>query len=349
MAFGLDPAHRSQRTPSFTDSTPLVLLGPSSLSLRLIHHLHRAGYRTTTLSSSASQAKHLRQIGCQVKPGSFHSLDNLISITRTCSFAFANLSPVYSAQAAQHQLNFISNLLHSCRVNRIIRLIIHTTENALFNGHPIIDADESITYPSQQTASFATRVSQQLETLIRQAHLQSAPPCVMLRTRFLWGDACDPLLSSLVGQAAQNRRLLLVRHGDFLTSTCHVNNACEAVLCALRTKSQRQLCYFITDGQPVHFYTFVLRLLRACSLSHVQTRAIPFWLVWLFAFFAELLAFCCRQRPPFTTVCVRLVSTQVTFCDKRARQQLGYVGRTSFDEGMHLLEKKRTTCTTTHQ
>lgn len=349
MAFGLHPPPRSQPAPTFTDSKPLVLLTPSSLSLRLIHHLHAAGYRTTTLSNSPSQATHLRRIGCQVKPGSFQSLHHLRTITTTCSFAFASLSPVHTAQAAHRQLNFLRNLLHCCRLNRIIRLVIHTTEHALFNGQPIVDADESTNYPSQHTAAFSTRASQQLETLITHAHLQSAPPCVILRTTFLWGDACDPFLTSLLAQLAENRTLLLVRHGHLLTSTCHVNNACEAVVCALRSTTHRTLCYFITDGQPILLHTFVRRLCQARNLSHVRTRAIPFWLVWLFAFFAQLLALCCRQPPAFTTACVRRISTQVTFCDKLARQQLGYVGQTTLDDGMRLLAHSRMPCPTTEQ
>ena len=66
-------------------------------------------------------------------------------------------------------------------------------------------------------------------------------------------------------------------------------------------------------------------------------RAIPLWLVMIFAFLSEWLlwAFTCRNKEPLlTTRVVRLITIERTFCINKIEERLGYRARFTTEEGL---------------
>lgn len=318
--------------PSRPNSSPFVLVTPSPLSVRLIPRLLLAGYRVKTLAPSDAHAHALRRLGCHVIRGSFLCLQHVKLAARACLCAVIVAPPPHSSRDANNLRTIVTNMLAACTFCSVRRIILLTSEIAVFSHQPLTNVDESISYPHPRSAQVA--FAQELESLLRNAD-SARLRCVIFRIRLLWGLPHDPLLAFLCRHPVR-RTIALVNGGRFQTSTCHADNACEAIECALRIAPPSQV-YFITDGHSIMFSDFVTALLSAYGAhqaSAVVVRVIPFWFAWLAAVFFQMLAFVFRGYPAITTDTIAFFASDMTFSDRKARIQLGYRGRTSIQDGM---------------
>jgi nucleoside-diphosphate-sugar epimerase len=160
---------------------------------------------------------------------------------------------------------------------------------------------------------------------------------VIVRPRFIWGAGDTTVLPPLA-QAVRAHAFVWFDNGHYLTSTCHVANACEGLLEAA-THGRGGEIYFVTDGAPVEFRTFVTALLTTQQLKP-GGRSIPAGLARATAGAAEgvwrLLRL--RRELPLTRIRVRIIGEEVTVNDAKARWELAYVGRMSREEGLSRME-----------
>jgi nucleoside-diphosphate-sugar epimerase len=129
-------------------------------------------------------------------------------------------------------------------------------------------------------------------------------------------------------------RFAWIGGGRYLTSTCYVDNAVEALLLASE-KGRGGEVYFATDGEPVVFRDFVSELLETQGLEPPRL-AVPSWLPPLLAAAGEWLWTWVplSGQPPVTFVALCSLGREVTINDQKARQELGYRGNVSVAEGL---------------
>jgi nucleoside-diphosphate-sugar epimerase len=127
--------------------------------------------------------------------------------------------------------------------------------------------------------------------------------------------------------------------GDYLFSTCYIQNLCEAVNKALLSKANRQ-SFFISDGPPVPFRQWMSRRLLAGHYK-VPTLSIPRFLAWPLARFAEngwnYLPL--RGEPPLIREMVHLMAHPFSVSIAKAQEQLAYEPIYGMEEGMLAIEK----------
>ena len=143
-----------------------------------------------------------------------------------------------------------------------------------------------------------------------------------LRPRFIWGPNDPSLLPNLV-QAAK-KGWFWFGGGDHLMSTCHVRNVSHGICLALQ-KGRGGETYFLTDGEPVNFKSFIGQLIRSQGVEPGHKRA-PMWVADTLAAMGEALwrSFNLPGEPPLTRTAVNLFFRQVTVLDAKARLELGY-------------------------
>ena len=126
--------------------------------------------------------------------------------------------------------------------------------------------------------------------------------------------------------------------GHYLTSTCHVANVCEGMILAAEYGQGGEI-YFLTDGQPVEFRSFITQLLQTQGLD-AGNRSIPRWLAQRVAFASEWAwqTFHLKGVPPLTRATVRVVGEEVTVNDAKARRELGYTSALSRAEGLAAMQ-----------
>lgn len=154
-----------------------------------------------------------------------------------------------------------------------------------------------------------------------------------VRPRLVWGPGDTSVLPVLV-EAVRRGRYAWIDHGDYLTSTCHVANACEGILLAAGRGRGGEV-YFLTDGAPVPVREFLTRLVEAAGLTMPQ-RSVPRRVAWAAAAVLETAWTVLRLRgePPLTRTFLALAAQEMTVDDAKARRELGYVGHLSRDQGL---------------
>jgi nucleoside-diphosphate-sugar epimerase len=148
----------------------------------------------------------------------------------------------------------------------------------------------------------------------------------VVRPRFIWGPGDTTVLPVMI-EAVKAGRWRWIGGGRYLTSTCHVDNVVEGILCAAERGAPGGV-YFLTDGEPVEFRAFIGDLLRAAGVEPGEKEA-PRWVIAALAW-----ATAWMKAPPVTRTALALMSHEVTVSDARARREIGYRGGKSIAEGL---------------
>jgi nucleoside-diphosphate-sugar epimerase len=216
------------------------------------------------------------------------------------------------------------NVLLAARTAGVKRLVHVSTEAVLADGDPIVRADEDRPMPARPVGLYPLTKGI-AESRVRAASNGSLET-VVVRPRFIWGKGDTTVLPVMV-DAVKKGRWRWIGGGRYLTSTCHVANVVEGILCAAARGTPGSV-YFLTDGEPVEFRTFIGDLLRAKGVEPGE-KAVPRWVAGVLARVTSFMA-----HPPLTRTAIALMSHEVTVSDARARREIGYQGKKSIAEGL---------------
>ena len=222
-------------------------------------------------------------------------------------------------------------MLDAAREAGVKRFVHVSTEAVLASGNPIRYVDESAPYARKPVGEYA-RTKAMAEQVVLAAN-NRVMRTVVVRPRLLWGPG-DTTVMPHVLEAARQGRWAWVAGGDYLTSTCHVLNACEGILQA-SVRGKGGETYFLTDGAPVPFRDFVTRAAAAYGVT-LPDRTVPYAVVRTAAGALDrswrLLHL--KGEPPVSPAVLALGAHEVTVNDGKARSELGYSPVVSVDEGL---------------
>jgi nucleoside-diphosphate-sugar epimerase len=218
-----------------------------------------------------------------------------------------------------------------------VRRFIHIgTEAVLFDGHDLIDIDESQPYPSRQRFLYS-ETKAEAERLVLAAD-GSGMTALSLRPRLIWGPRDATVLPAILRMHAAGS-FAWIDHGKRLTSTTHVRNLARAIELALEG-GRGGKAYFVLDDGTRSIREF-LSALAATQGVELGSRSVPSWLAKPTAALIEgtwrLLGV--RRTPPMTHFAVSMMSSTITIRDDRARKELGYAPVVSVDQGLAELAK----------
>ncbi|MBW4616290.1 MAG: NAD-dependent epimerase/dehydratase family protein [Desmonostoc vinosum HA7617-LM4] len=213
----------------------------------------------------------------------------------------------------------------------ISRLIYVSTEAVLTGGEAIINANETRIRPAKPNG-FYPLTKAIAETKVIEANSETLTT-VVVRPRFVWGKGDTTLLPRFI-KTMRNGEFTWISGGHYLTSTCHVKNLCEGLILAAERGRGGEI-YFISDGLPIEFRSFITELARTQGVEP-GTRSIPRWLVWTLAWFLESAwkLFKFKGSPSITRTALSMIGSEVTVDDTKARRELGYTPIISRQEGL---------------
>ena len=149
---------------------------------------------------------------------------------------------------------------------------------------------------------------------------------MIVRPRFIWG-AGDTNLTPKIVEVVKRGRFGWIGGGRYLTSTCHVDNVAEGILLAAERGTPGEI-YFLTDGEPVEFRTFLTQMLATQGVDPGD-RNVPRWLARTVAALTGWM-----KHPPVTRTALALIGHEGTVVDAKARRELGYTGQVSRERGL---------------
>ncbi len=197
-------------------------------------------------------------------------------------------------------------------------------------GTPLSLIDETApTHPDSFSGYIASKA--RAETAVLAAN-QAGFRTIALRPPAIWGPGGP--FSRQIPHAIESGQFAFVARGDYPTSTIHVDNVVEAILCALERGAGGRP-YFISDRDVITFRDFVAAHAQVGGLSTDGVRSIPYRVAFTLGHVMEIVAALRHSAddPPLSRTMIRLIGRQFTIDDSAARRELGYTAAMTRAEG----------------
>jgi nucleoside-diphosphate-sugar epimerase len=245
---------------------------------------------------------------------------------------------LWNSEKALHETNVFmtQNILKSAKQAGVPQFIYMSDASVAKDPSiPNLDVCESRALPSLK--NFPYSYSKSLAEDYVLAAGDETLRTISLRPASIWGKG--DLIDRIIGKAADLNQFGWFDQGDYLFSTCYIDNLCEAVQKVLLSKANRQ-SFFISDGPAIPFRQWMSRRLLA-GYYKVPTLSIPRFLAWPLARFTEngwnYLPL--RGEPPLIREMVHLMAHPFSISIAKAKEQLGYEPLYGMEEGMLEIEK----------
>jgi nucleoside-diphosphate-sugar epimerase len=293
--------------------------GSGFIGGRLIERLVREGWGVRALARSDAAAARVEELGAEAVHGDLESGAALRAGAHGCSYAFhaaAHLGADGDWKAFERvNVQGTKNVLAACRDAEVRRFVHVGTEAALLAGEPLLEADERTPLRPDSPAPYsATKAKAEIEVLA--AGEEGVFETVSVRPRFVWGVGDTSLLPQIVEQV-RSGKFAWIAGGRHRTSTTHVDNVVEGLLCGALRGVSGNAYFVLDDGGAVVFRDFVSELIRGQGVE-APTRSVP--------------KFVARFMVPRFVYWV--ASQDCILDDTKAREQIGYRPVKSREDGL---------------
>jgi nucleoside-diphosphate-sugar epimerase len=318
--------------------TAFVTGGSGFVGGRLIERLARDGWSVRALARSDRAADAVRTRGAEPVRGELGDLSALVAGLEGADACFHAAAKVedFGPWKEFVQANVVGTrtVLRACRAAGVGRAVHVSTEAVLMHGQPLVHADETYPLALRSKAPYSRSKAMAEQVVLEEG--RGPLEAVIVRPRFVWGRGDTTLLPLLV-EGTRSGAFRWVGGGRHRTSTTHVDNTVEGLLCAAEHGRAGRI-YFVTDGDPVVFRDFVGDLIATQGVTP-PTGSVPTPVARALAATAEtawkLLPL--RGSPPLTRFAAWVASQECTLDDSRARAELGYTPIVTREQGMREL------------
>jgi 2-alkyl-3-oxoalkanoate reductase len=221
------------------------------------------------------------------------------------------------------------NVLRSCKVNHIKRLVFVSSPSVLFDGSDLVEVTEDHPYPDHYISSYCASKRLAEEALRAEA---GEVEVTILRPKAIFGPGDTSLLPRVL-EAARRKRLRRIGDGHNEIDLTFVDNVSDSIVLAMTQPAVAGKTYHVTNDEHVRIWPFIETILARFGLS--VRGSIAFNTAFRLA---ALMEACYRPfriyEPPLTRLTVALLGRTQTFDISRARNELGYAPQVSITEGL---------------
>ena len=231
------------------------------------------------------------------------------------------------------------NVIRACKEQNIRNLVFTSSLDAIFGGKPLVNIDETITYPEKHPTSYCT--SKFLaEKLVLSANDGSLKSCA-LRPSDIYGENDPYHIGSLLGMVKGG---FYIRLGNGRSKSQHVyvRNIAHAHLLAAKALLENNdtvhgNAYFITDGPGSNFFHFFDRIIEGAGYKiRPGNLWLPRWFAMSVGAISEGIALLVRPikyyNPKMSRFAVTYTCTDFTFSSEKAKKDFGFVPKYSEQE-----------------
>lgn len=274
------------------------------IGAHLVKACLQRGYDVVALACPNSQTESLRELGAQV-----HSGDSQVA-------ALEDVDVVVNCAAATSGLQI---LLDGCKGHALGRFV-QMSCTAVYPANHHFGADEETPLPSRHRDP-TLQAKVECERLALKYYRDYGVPVVVLRPGFVYGPREQHFMPGLI-DTLQKRRFRYPGTGRGALDTLFIRNLLDALFLAVDNPQAVGKTYNLTDGEFVSKRRFVEAVASALGLPPPRATR-PLWLARLYAW-----------RSDAAAAELRLLGLNRDFSIDRARQELGYRPRCSFDDGI---------------
>ena len=305
---------------------------------RLVERLARDGWSVRALARSDRAADAVRVRGAEPVRGELGDLSALVAGMEGSDVAFHAAAKVEDFGPWQEfvaaNVEGTRNVLRACRAAAVGRVVHVSTEAVLMHGQALVHVDETYPLALRSKAPYSRSKAMAEQVVLEEG--RGALEAMIVRPRFVWGRGDTTLLPVLV-EGTRSGAFRWVGGGRHLTSTTHVENTVEGLLCAAE-HGRGGRAYFVSDGDPLPFRDFVGELIATQGVTPPE-GSVPTAVARALAAAGEtawkLLPL--NGAPPLTRFASWVASQECTIDDSRARSELGYAPLVTREAGMREL------------
>ena len=229
------------------------------------------------------------------------------------------------------------NVMEACRKHNVSKLIYTSSPSVIADGNDHLGVNETFPYPSKHAAFYpATKAITEREVLAANSPDFST---ISLRPHLIWGPGDRHLVPRILKRASAGR-LIRIGNGHNVVDFCYIDDCVQSHILALHALEDHRAggqAYFITQGEPTKFWSWIDEVLLRNNLSPV-TRSLPLKVAKTAAAVFERAARCLpgQPEPLLTRFLVSQMSCSHYFDISKAKRDLGYSPLYSITEAMDL-------------
>jgi len=314
----------------------LVTGGSGFLGARLVAQLLASGHHVLALARSTASQQKVAAIGASPVAGELNG--ERIELPPVDAVVHAAAHFHFAGPRAQYfrtNVDGTKALLDASRRAGAKTFVFVSAAGIIMDdrGSPVHLADESAaTHPRSFSSYLASKA--QAESAVLMANGPGFRT-LALRPPAIWGPG--DMWSRELPRAIAARQFGFIDRGDYLYSTCHVDNLIEAIECALERGAAGR-AYFVNDAETRTFREFVRTVASLESLSIEKLPSLPYGVAFFVGRVLESVWPLTRQAgdPPLSRSMVRMIGREFTTSDAAARRELGYRSKIGLADGLKL-------------
>ena len=230
-----------------------------------------------------------------------------------------------------NRINIKANqdIIDACLEFNVSKLIYTSSIDAIYEGKPIKDGDESLPYPNKfiDHYSYTKAIA---EKYIIAANNQNGLLTCSLRTAGIYGPGDRTRLPSII-DVLRKGNYMQIGNGQAKFSHVYVDNCAYAHVLAEKALTPGSAvcgqCYFVTDHASGYFFDFFKPILTSLGYT-IPNRRLPYRLAMIVAHLSEFIAELPWNRksaqPMLTRYTVASTALNFSFVHDKATRDFGY-------------------------
>lgn len=313
--------------------------GSGFVGRALVRRLVDRGDAVHALARSEAAAETVSEAGAEPVRGDLDAVDAMTGGMADCTVAFhiAAKTDAWGSREVFEHVNVAGteHVLEAATRAGIDRLVYVSTEAVLADGSAHGEVDESHPIPDRPMTLYG-ETKARAEQLVREADGPDLTT-VAVRPPTVWGPDDTSVLAKFAS-AVEAGSFTWIDGGRYPVSTGHVENVVEGLMLAAEADGVGGEAYFVTDGDPVEFHSFLTGLLESRGLSPGD-RSVPRPLAKAIARGSDWLwrRLDLDGQPPLPPSYVYLFGLPMTIDDSKARDELGFEPVLSREAGLEAL------------
>jgi len=321
----------------------LVTGATGLLGSHICERLVQAGQPVRVLIRPTSDASFLdslkvdKFVGDLTDPNSCHAACDGVDVVYHAAAQVGDWGPWDAFQ--KHTIDATDNIARAALMVNV-RCFVHISSISAYghpNGRDLLLDETAPLGANVHRWSYYTRAKVAAEKLLWRMHAEAGLPLIVIRPSWIYGPR-DRTSIARLHRMITTGRIKILGSGDNYLNTVYAPNVADACLLAVShaDKAVGQAYNVSNDGRITQ-RQYLAKWARAFGCAE-PTRHVPYWLAYSLGFDCEALGRLLRRRkPPFITrYSVWLMGRDVYFSVDKARRDLDWHSRVSYDEGIKL-------------
>ncbi len=225
-----------------------------------------------------------------------------------------------------------SNVIDACRAEGVTRLVHVSSPSVAHAGQPLVGVGAQHADPENVRGHYA-RSKAMAEIIALEANSPELA-ITAIRPHLVWGPGDTQLVERIIDRA-RSGRLFLIGRGQSLIDTTYVDNAADALACAVE-QCPGGRAFVVSNGEPRTVAEVVARIAQAGG-AKIRGR-VPYAVAYVAGMVVERVWGDRAIDPPVTTFLAEQLSTAHWFDQRETQAALQWTPRVSLDEGFKRLD-----------